>query len=172
MGQDPDVEHVGVGDHEVGLAPDRGPLLAGRVAVVDRGAEVAVQPEPLERARLILRQRLGRVQEQRPRGRIVGECLERRDLKAQRLAGGGAGGDDRRSVQCCLDRLGLVRVELIDPGGVERLGDDWAEARGDRRDPGSRPPCPSLVHEAVLSASQVQQRLPGFGLVGGRHNSF
>ena len=69
--QDPDVEHVGVGDHQVGLAADRAPLLAGGVAVVDRRADEAVQAEPLQRARLVLGERLGRVQEQRPRRRIV-----------------------------------------------------------------------------------------------------
>ena len=134
VGQDPDVEHVGVGDHQVGLAADRGPLLAGGVAVVDRGPDDAVQAEPLERARLVLGQRLGRVQEQRPRRRIAAQRLERRDLKAERLARGGAGGDDRRSVQRCLDRLGLVGVELVDPRRVERV---WrrsgSAARGSAR---------------------------------------
>ena len=45
MGQDPNVKHVRVGDHQVGLAPDRAPLLPGGVAVVDRGPDHALQSE-------------------------------------------------------------------------------------------------------------------------------
>ena len=39
VGQDPDVQHVGVGEDEVGSLADLRPFLAGRVAVVDRGTD-------------------------------------------------------------------------------------------------------------------------------------
>ncbi len=45
VGQDPDVEHVGVREDEVRALADRRALLARRVAVVDRRAQLLVQPE-------------------------------------------------------------------------------------------------------------------------------
>ena len=68
--KDPDVEHVRVGDHQVAALADRGPLGARRVAVVDRGADRLVQPEPVQRAGLVLGERLGRIQIERARPRI------------------------------------------------------------------------------------------------------
>ena len=76
VGQDPDVEHVGVGQHEVRLAADRGALLARRVAVVDRRADGLAEPERVDRARLVLGQRLGGVEVQRARLGVA--CTARR----------------------------------------------------------------------------------------------
>ena len=69
VGQDPDVEHVGVGDDEVAALADRRALLARRVAVVDGRADRLVQPEAAQRARLVLGERLGRVEVEGPRAR-------------------------------------------------------------------------------------------------------
>ena len=65
VGEDPEVQHVRVGQHDVGAPAQLGALLARRVAVVDRRPR-ALQPERVQRARLVLRERLGRIQEQRP----------------------------------------------------------------------------------------------------------
>ena len=45
VGQDPHVQHVGVGEDEVRAPADLRALLARRVAVVDRGAHLLGQPE-------------------------------------------------------------------------------------------------------------------------------
>ena len=68
--QDPDVEHVGVGEDQVRALADRGPLGSRGVAVVDRRPDLLVQTEGVQRARLVLRERLGRVQVQRSRGAV------------------------------------------------------------------------------------------------------
>jgi hypothetical protein len=81
--EDPDVEHVRVGEDQVGALANRRALRARGVAVVDRRANLPRHPERVQRPRLILGQRLGRVQVQRPRGAVAAEHLERRQLKAQ-----------------------------------------------------------------------------------------
>ena len=93
VGQDADVEHVGVGQDQVGAAPDRGALLARRVAVVDRVPEAA-GGDLDELARLVLGQRLGRVEVERPRVRVAGDRVEHRHVEGERLARRGAAGDD------------------------------------------------------------------------------
>ena len=120
VGKDPDVEHVGVGQDQVAALADRGALLAGRVAVVDRRADRLVQAEAVQRAGLILGQRLGRIQVQGARGAVRGQDLQRRQLEAQRFPGRGAGGDDRRAVERGVQRVGLMCIELCDPGLRER----------------------------------------------------
>ena len=85
VGQDPEVQHVRVGEHDVGAPADLQALLARRVAVVDRVAH-AVDAERVQRARLVLRERLGRVEVQRARLGVAAQHVERRELEAQRLA--------------------------------------------------------------------------------------
>ena len=105
VGQDPDVQHVGVGEDQVAALADRRALGARRVAVVDRRPDLLVQPEAVQRARLVLGQRLGRVEVQRARGAVGGQDLERRELEAERLPRRRAGGDDRRPVEGLAQRL-------------------------------------------------------------------
>ena len=78
VGQDPDVEHVGVREDEVAALPDRGPLVARRVAVVDRGADRLVQAEGVEHSRLVLGERLGRIQVEGASGPVGAQHLKRR----------------------------------------------------------------------------------------------
>ena len=66
---------------------------AGRVAVVDRGAQLG-QPERAERAELVLRQRLGRVEVERALLRLARERVEHGQVEGERLAARGAGRDD------------------------------------------------------------------------------
>ena len=46
VGEDPGVEHLGVGEHDVGRPPERGPLLHRRVAVVGHRPHPRHQPGP------------------------------------------------------------------------------------------------------------------------------
>ena len=118
--EDPDVEHVRIGQHEVAALADRGALGPRRIAVVDRRSDRLVQTELVQRASLILGQRLGRVEVQRA-GRPVGaQHLERGQLKAQRLARRRSGRDDRRPSERLLYCLGLMCVELGDAHALER----------------------------------------------------
>ena len=57
-----------------GAAADLRARLAGGVAVVDRGPQALAEPEARERARLVLRQRLGRVEVERARVRRRGRA--------------------------------------------------------------------------------------------------
>ena len=65
--EDRDVEHVGVGEDHVGPATDAGPLVVGRVSVVDRRGDLR-QVESIQRSCLILGKSLGRIDQQ---GRAV-----------------------------------------------------------------------------------------------------
>ena len=101
-----------------------GALLARRVAVVDRRAHRLVQAERVQRARLVLGQRLGRVQVQRARACVGAQDVERRQVEAQRLARRGAGGDDRRPVE--------RREQRLAPGGRRaRSIPAWSSACSD-----------------------------------------
>ena len=93
------MEHVRVGEDQVRAAPDRRPVLARRVAVVDRVAQLAAGRSSDELARLVLGQRLGRVEVERPApsGRAAIASSTGR-LKRQRLARRGAAGDDHVAV--------------------------------------------------------------------------
>ena len=108
VGQDPHVQHVGVREDEVRAPADLRALLARRVAVVDRGPDLLGQPEGVDRARLVLRERLRRIQVQRARLRVAAQDVERGHVEAQRLARRGAGGDDRRPLPRRLQRLRLM----------------------------------------------------------------
>ena len=77
---------------------------------------------PTERARLILRERLGRVQVEGTRVPVGGECVEYRKVERERLARGRACRDDDVAAALCRGvRLGLVRIELLDPTPGERF---------------------------------------------------
>ena len=82
----------------------------------------------MQRARLVLRERLGRVRYS-ARAEIAGERVEHGQVERQRLAARGAGGDDRVALVGRRQRVGLVGVEALDAGaqgvaevGVQRLG--------------------------------------------------
>ena len=82
-GEDADVEHVGVGEHDVGVAPHPRPGVPVGVAVVGGGLK-ARHPEPLEAAALIPGERLGRVDRKRRCALRRGQnCLGDRKLVAE-----------------------------------------------------------------------------------------
>ena len=89
------MQHVGVGQHVLGVVAGPLPLLARAVAVV--GGDPEVEPERLQAGQLVLRQRLGRAEVEgggpplpaRTAGGADGR--QRGQLVAQRLARRGAG---------------------------------------------------------------------------------
>ena len=121
VGKDADVQHVRVGEDEIRALSDRRPLALGSVTVVDRvpkGGHAQLGQRP----RLILCERLGRVQIQRPGPRVGGEHVQRREVEAERLAARRAGRHDRvAAFHHALPRVGLVRIERVDAGVCERL---------------------------------------------------
>ena len=161
--QDADVEHVGVREHEVRPAADLAPPLGGRVAVVDRRADRG-DAERAERARLVLRERLRRVEVEGACVPVGGERVEDRQVEGKRLARCGARGDDdvaaapRRAV-----RLGLMRVELVDAAARERFPHSRLERGGQRRRPRLARGLGCEVGELVPR----EQVVPGGG--GGAH---
>ena len=132
-GQDPDVEHVRVGEHEVGPATDLAPPLRRSIPVVDRRAD-SCEPELAERTGLVLRERLRRIEVERARVPVGGKCVEHRQVEGERLAGCRTRRDDhvaaaaRRRI-----RLGLVPVELVDHAARERLPQCGVERGGEGR---------------------------------------
>ena len=171
VGQDPGVQHVRVGQDQVRALADRAAVLALGVAVVDRRAHGAAQPERRDRPQLVLGQRLRGVEVQRARRRDRAQRVQRRDVEAQRLPGGGAGRhDERRPGRRDLDRLGLMGVELRDPGVGQPL----------HQRPGAAPPgsgaqqrrpraLVGLADQALVLAPVGEQLRPGF-LGGGRRH--
>ncbi len=121
VGEDPDVEHVGICEDQIGAPPDLRTRLTRRVSVVDRGAHRVAEAERADRARLVLGERLRRVQIERARTAIAHQDVEHRQVEAQRLAGGRAGRRDRRAVHGCEQRLELMVVEAFDTAAPQRL---------------------------------------------------
>ena len=142
-GEDAHVQHLGVGEHDVGVRADPRALVGGGVAVVGRGDEVGHQPLA-EAAELILRERLGGEHQQRRVAAAGDDRVDDRQLVAERLARRGAGGDDDVAIGAeRLDRGGLVRPQRVDAAGPQPFGHRRGElggrargaggARGDRR---------------------------------------
>ncbi len=168
VGEDPQVQHVRVGEDDVGAAADLQALLPRRVAVVDRVAQ-AVDPEGVQRARLVLRERLGRVQVQRARLGVAAQHVERRELEAQRLPGRGAGGHDRRAGPRGVQRLGLVRVQPLDPAALQRFDDARVQLL---RDADGLPGAAVLGgrhHQPLVLAAGLQELVPGLDVAYDRH---
>ena len=111
----------------------------GRVAVVDRVTQEA-RPELGELARLVLGERLGGVEVERPGTRVMRERVEHRQVERERLAAGGAGCDDRVPRTCGLERGGLVRVELLHAARRERLEQRRMQIARQRRELGRLSP--------------------------------
>jgi hypothetical protein len=93
VGEHPDVEHVGVREDRVRAAPDVRAPLDRRVTVVDRGSETG-QAERSEPARLVLGERLRRIEVQRARRRVACDRVEGGQRERERLPGRRAGRDD------------------------------------------------------------------------------
>jgi hypothetical protein len=134
MRQDPRVEHVGVGEDQVGPRAHRPARILRRVAVVRVHAHVGQGLRQLhELGQLVLRQRLGGEEIEDAGLGLLHEGLEHRQVVAERLAGRGRRHDDQ--VLALGDRvigLGLVRVELLDAAAPQRFEQSRIERGGKR----------------------------------------
>ena len=122
-------------------------VVARGVAVVDRVAQRR-QAELGELARLVLGERLGRVDVERPRLRVGDDRVEHRQVERQRLARGGAAGDDHVAGPGGLECLELVRVEPEDAGALERA----------RQAPPRDPSAPARSRPRAASSTLVVTR--------------
>ena len=114
------VEHVRVREDEVRPLADLPALLAGRVAVVDRRPQLR-EPERRELPRLVLRERLRRVEVERAQLRLAGERVEHGEVEGERLPARRAGRDDQVPARGGRVPGGaLVGEELVDPERRER----------------------------------------------------
>ena len=130
--EDADVEHVRVREDDVRPLADLPAPLARRVAVVDRRAK-PLQPELGERARLILRERLRRVEVERARLRLARDRVEDGEVERERLPRRGSGRDDDvLAALRGLPGLGLMAVERGDAVRDERRCDARVEVVGER----------------------------------------
>jgi hypothetical protein len=164
VGQDARVQHVGVGDHEVGALHDLGALLARRVAV--EGAQRARAQRGFEQgaegALLVARERFGGVKQQDAEGGFaLAVVAQDRQQERERLARGGA--RDEHGVLAGCDRLeglGLVRVELADSARAQDLGQARVEAFRKRRQHGVLG-LQRLVGADLALEPRAQHRLDG-----------
>jgi hypothetical protein len=166
--EDPEVQHVRVREDHVRLAADLGALLARRVAVVDRGPH-AGHAERRERARLVLRERLGRVEVERPRVAVAAQRVERRQLEAERLAARRAGGDDGRARPGRVQRLGLMRPEPLDAARLERSDHRGVQRLRERDRPRLAAVLRGLPDQAVILAPGGEQLVPGLDVTDDGH---
>ena len=138
VGQDPRVEHVGIGQHQVGPGPDRAAGVLRRVAVVGEHAHLGHRlRQRLQLCELVLGQRLGREQVEDAGLRTLDERLQRRQVVAERLARRRR--RDHHDVAAGLDQLphaGLVAEQLLDAARAQCLGDARIERGGERRQHG------------------------------------
>src|SRR5215211_3675680 len=138
-------------------------LLARRVTVVDRWPR-ALDAERLQRTRLVLRERLGRVEVERAGARVAAERVERRQLEAERLAAGGAGGDDRRPRPGRVQGGGLVRPEPLDAARLQRVRDLRMELVGQRDLAGAAAVLGGLHDEPLVLPPGGEQLVPWLDL--------
>ena len=106
--EDAHVQHLGIGEHDVRVRADPGPLVGGGVTVVGGSDDLGEQPLT-EGPQLIVGECLGREHEQRGVACAGGEWIDDRQLVAERLPRRGPGGDgDVPAGAQRLHRVGLV----------------------------------------------------------------
>ena len=162
--QDPRMQHVGVAQHDVRARADRPARVLRRVAVVGEDADVGLgrlvhmRRQFVELGQLVLRQRLGRKQVDRARGRVRQDRAQDRRVVAQGLARGRRRGDDDVvAAEGMGQRGGLMRVELRDAARFERR----PQSRVHQFGPGRVP--------RVDGGQCADRRHPAVGVVGGRN---
>ncbi len=160
VGQDADVEHVRVGQDQVRALADLRPVLARRVAVVDRVAQRA-EAELGELSRLVLGERLGRIEVDRTPGGIAGQRVENGQVEGERLAGGRAAGDDQVALGGGLERLELVREEALDAGAAQGRDELGMERVGDLRRLGQARRQRARLDQAAVVDAGSDDPLPG-----------
>ena len=117
------MEHVGVGEHEIGPRAHRAARVLRRVPIVGEHAHVGQRLRQLHQlGQLVLGQRLGGEQIEHAGVGLLHERLEHRQVVAQRLARRCRRDDDEvLALGHRLEGLGLVRVELFHAARAERF---------------------------------------------------
>jgi hypothetical protein len=126
------VQHVRVGQHQVGVAADQGSLGPRGVAVVDSRLELR-QPELTDLPQLVPGQGLGRVQVQRRALRVVQRIYGEGQVVHERLAAGRPRGDHdvvtpAHPLQC----PALVRVQASHAEQPEPFHQDLRQVARER----------------------------------------
>ena len=164
MRQDALVQHVGVGDHDVAAAADGPAGGLGRVAIegVDLDVHAEFAHHLVGLVHLVLAQRLGGEQVERPGLGVLQQRIEDRQVVAQGLARGrGRGHHHRTAGQGGLDRGRLVDVRPRDAPGLH--GADQARVQrarpvgvtaGARRD---HLPAGDVAQEGLVRSQAVEE---------------
>src|SRR5438874_7213048 len=155
------MEHVRIGQDRVRPLTDLPPLLGGRVAVVDRGLQPR-QAVAVQRARLVLGERLRGVEVERAALGLPRQLVEDGEVEGERLSGSRARRDDHvLAAAGGLPCLGLVRVEDGDPDRSAGLRVEFLrERRG--------APCPRRLLGQIRELRAGKQVLPGGDVEGHR----
>ena len=135
--QDARVQHVRVGDHQVGAGPDGFARVLRSVAVVGKGSKIVAQlfRPAVELHQLVLRQGLGGKKVERPRIRIFNQLAQDRQVVTKRFAGGrGSHHHDVLSLVRQGGGNGLVRVEVFNALRPEGLLDALGKKLRKRHD--------------------------------------
>ena len=157
------MEHVGVREDHVRPAADLPASLRRGVAVVDRGANVR-RTQLGECARLVLRERLRRIEIERPLLRFARDRVEHRQVEGERLSRRRAGGEDQvLAARGDVPGVALVLVEAVERKRSAQAGCRSSRERCDARLRGGD----RLDVRELLALEQV---VPGDG-AGSRHSS-
>ena len=122
--EEPHVDHVRVGQDHIRPLADLQALFGRGVAVVDRGLE----PRDLEgrqRAELVLRQRLGRVEIERAALGLPRQLVEHREVERERLPRRSAGRHEH--VLAATRRIPHRPLVLVEPRHADRRPDARVE---------------------------------------------
>ena len=149
VGEQRQVQHVGVRHHEVRVRSDQGALRLRRVAVVDGGLDLRQLQGP-HRAQLVARERLRREQVERGGLRRGDRRLGEGRVVHEGLAARGAGGHHHVAARPQRrEAVGLVRVEAAHARQAQPGHEQLGQVGGERLD--DRPACRQdpHVHEGV-----------------------
>ena len=158
VGQDAHVQHVRVREDRVGEAAHEMALLARRVAVVDRRSQA--EPVGAQRARLILGQRLRRVDVERAGRLPLAHGREHGQRERERLAARRAG--RHAHVLAALGGLpdvGLVAVEARDAGADQRRLHARVEVARERHEHGRASRLAALEDERAVLAAPAREHV-------------
>ncbi len=135
--QDPGVQHVGIGEYDVGARPYSLARVLRSVAVISERPyfRAHLLDDGIELVKLILGESLGREQIKCARGRITHQRIEDRQIEAQCLAAGSWGDDDAVVAGLHLgESIRLVNVQLLDAAVLEHLAELRRDALRNRRE--------------------------------------
>src|SRR5665213_3344892 len=124
MREDAAVQHIGIGEHNVGPLAYGAPRILGSVAIVGEGADVRPHrpDQTMQFFELIFRERLRREKIEGARAGLSGQTIEHGKVVAKGFtAGGGRYDDDIFAGGDSGIRFRLVRVRSVDTAGGKHL---------------------------------------------------